>query len=336
MPSNKVLFKFGTQAAYRALTAQEIESNALYFLTDTGELFRGNIAIGQAKYYAGTLLQSDASEAAAITRIVGASIPVVNDILILSKDNNVKTPYIFAAYEENSQIVEGWVPLIDKIDADDVVFSDGDSIQDKIADAVSGITGGGMDYNAFDTNVFDILQTNGVDSGITLRDYGAVYYTSDGQGGYTAVTVDQQHPWITGLTPKVISYQGSTVLGWVEPDASTAAGQAAAVATLQQDVADLKTLLGRATNGNEIGTGIVKRVEDLESATVQGIRIGNTTLNPVNNILEIPIFNGSNNGLVPQPVANLNNAIQVLGSNGQWCDPKDLFSIEWEEISQQS
>ena len=334
MPSNKVLFKFGTQAAYRALTAQEIESNALYFLTDTGELFRGDVAIGQAKYYAGTLLQSDANEAAAITRIVGASIPVVNDILILSKDNNVKTPYIFAAYEDNSQIVEGWVPLIDKIDADDVVFSDGDSIQDKIADAVSGITGGGMDYNAFDTNVFDILQTNGVDSGVTLRDYGAVYYTSDGQGGYTAVTVDAQHPWPTGLTPKVISYQGSTVLGWVEPDTSTAAGQAAAVATLQQDVADLKTLVGRATSGNEAGTGIVGRVETLESVTVQGITIGNTTITPVNNTLAIPIFDGSNNGLVPQPVANLNNAIKVLGSNGQWHDPQDLFSIEWQEISQ--
>lgn len=337
MPSNKVLFKFGTQAAYKALTQQEIESNALYFLTDTGELFRGAVRIAQAKYYAGTLEQSDASVAAAITRIVGASIPVVNDVLVLSKGNNVKTPYIFAAYEENNQIVEGWIPLIDKIDGDDIVFSNGDTLQDKIADVVNTLApSAGMDYNAFDSSVFDILQTNGVDSGVTLRDYGAVYYTSDGQGGYIAVTVDNEHPWPTGLTPKVISYQGSTVLGWVEPDTSTAAGQAEAVATLQQDVADLKTLLGRATSGNDVGTGIVKRVEDLENVTVQGIKIGSTTLTPVNNTIEIPIFNGSNNGLVPQPVANLNDAIKVLGSNGQWHDPKDLFSIEWEEISQQS
>lgn len=326
--NNKVLFKFGTQAAYRALTAQEIESNALYFLTDTGELYRGNVPIGQAKYYVGSLLGTDANAAAAITRIVGATTPVVNDILVLNESNGVKTPYIFAAYEDNSNIVEGWVPLVDKIDGDDIVFSNGDTLADRIGNSA-------MDYNAFDTNVFDILQQNGEDVGVTLRDYGAVYYTSDGQGGYTAVTVDAQHPWPTGLTPKVISYNGSTVLGWVEPDTTTAAGQAAAIGTLQQDVADLKTLLGKATTGNEIGTGVVKRVEDLESAMIGGLKIGNATITPVNNLLEVPIFNGSNNGLVPQPVANLNDAIKVLGSNGQWHDPKDLFSIEWEEISQQ-
>ena len=327
--NNKVLFKFGTQAAYRELTAQEIESNALYFLTDTGELYRGNVPIGQAKYYVGSLLGTDANAAAAITRIVGATTPVVNDILVLNESNGVKIPYIFAAYEDNSNIVEGWVPLVDKIDGDDIVFSNGDTLADRIGNSA-------MDYNAFDTNVFDILQQNGEDVGVTLRDYGTVYYTSDGQGGYTAVTVDAQHPWPTGLTPKVISYNGSTVLGWVEPDTTTAAGQAAAIGTLQQDVADLKTLLGKATTGNEIGTGVVKRVEDLESAMIGGLKIGNATITPVNNLLEVPIFNGSNNGLVPQPVANLNDAIKVLGSNGQWHDPKDLFSIEWEEISQQT
>ncbi len=327
--NNKVLFKFGTQAAYRALTAQEIESNALYFLTDTGELYRGNVPIGQAKYYVGSLLGTDADATAAITRIVGATTPVVNDILVLNESNGVKTPYIFAAYEDNSNIVEGWVPLVDKIDGDDIVFSNGDTLADRIGNSA-------MDYNAFDTNVFDILQQNGEDVGVTLRDYGAVYYTSDGQGGYTAVTVDAQHPWPAGLTPKVISQNGALVLGWVVPDLSTSAGQADAIAAMQQEITDLKTLVGSPTSGNNIATGLVGRIEDVEADYVNGIKIGQTTLRPVQNVIELPIFNGSNNGLVPQPPASLDNVIKILGSDGTWHDSKDLFSIEWEEISQNS
>jgi len=69
--NNKVLFKFGSQANYKALSQQEIESNALYFLVDTGELYRGSVPIGQAKYYVGTLLAGDQSKEAAISRIVG-------------------------------------------------------------------------------------------------------------------------------------------------------------------------------------------------------------------------------------------------------------------------
>lgn len=336
--NNKVLFKFGSQANYKALSAQEIENNALYFLTDTGELYRGSVPIGQAKYYAGTLLGSDASKAAAITRIVGNSIPVLNDILVLTESSGVKTPYLFAAYEDDGSVVEGWVPLIDKVDGDNLVFSNGDTLQDKIEDAIENADiPTGIDYSGFDTNVFDILQDNNdQDIGVTLKDYGYKYYTSDGNGGYVAVTVDANHPWLSGLTPKVISDNGATVLGWVVPDTSTAQGQADAIAAIQQDVSDLKTLVGSATSGNIPGTGLVARVETLESQCVKGIKIGSTTLSPVNNIIELNIFNGSNVGLVPQPVASLDNVIKVLGSNGQWCDPKDLFSIDWEEISQNS
>ena len=129
--NNKVLFKFGSQANYKALSAQEIENNALYFLTDTGELYRGSVPIGQAKYYVGTLLNSDVSKAAAITRIVSNSIPVLNDILVLVESNGVRTPYLYAAYDDNGIDVEGWVPLIDKVDGDNLVFSNGDTLQDK-------------------------------------------------------------------------------------------------------------------------------------------------------------------------------------------------------------
>jgi len=52
MPNQKVLFKFGSAAEYAALEAKQ--NNALYFLLDTNELYRGETPFGQAHVYIGT------------------------------------------------------------------------------------------------------------------------------------------------------------------------------------------------------------------------------------------------------------------------------------------
>lgn len=49
--NSPVLFKFGTRAEYNALTTKA--DNALYFLTDTGELLRGERNLAQANFYEG-------------------------------------------------------------------------------------------------------------------------------------------------------------------------------------------------------------------------------------------------------------------------------------------
>ena len=44
MAKQKVIFKFGTRAEYNALVTKQ--ANALYFLLDTHELYRGEVPFG--------------------------------------------------------------------------------------------------------------------------------------------------------------------------------------------------------------------------------------------------------------------------------------------------
>ena len=94
MPSNpKVLFKFGTRAQYNALETKL--ENALYFLTDTGELYRGNVPFGQAHVYSGARL-TDETDATCITRLVGQNTLVFNDLAIVTNADNSVDSFIYA------------------------------------------------------------------------------------------------------------------------------------------------------------------------------------------------------------------------------------------------
>lgn len=102
MASNaKVIFKFGTKAQYQALTTKL--DNALYFLTDTGELYRGSVPFGRAHVYQG-LRYNIETNAEAIARIVGQNAKLAfNDLLLLR--NNDETVDIFM------YIDTGWIKL---------------------------------------------------------------------------------------------------------------------------------------------------------------------------------------------------------------------------------
>lgn len=75
---------------------------------------------------------------------------------------------------------------------------------------------------------------------------------------------------------------------------------------------------------------MIKRVEDLENNHVKEIKIGNTILRPVANRVELPIFNGKNNGLVPKPGSSVTKE-SLLNAEGTWSDPSDFVKIEWEK-----
>ena len=49
--AQQVVFKYGTRAQYDAL--QEKADNALYFLTDSGEILRGNVNLAKGSHYEG-------------------------------------------------------------------------------------------------------------------------------------------------------------------------------------------------------------------------------------------------------------------------------------------
>lgn len=98
--SNKVIFKFGTRAKYNAL-ANKLD-NALYFLTDTGELYRGTVPFGQARVFQGLKYNSE-TEAAAIARIIGSSPLAYNDLLIMRNNDDTMNLYIYTT--------TGWIKL---------------------------------------------------------------------------------------------------------------------------------------------------------------------------------------------------------------------------------
>lgn len=79
---------------------------------------------------------------------------------------------------------------------------------------------------------------------IALKDFGKRYYkyipaTETEEATYVLQEVDENNPWIVGLEPKVVSEDGQLVLGWYEPNPTTAEGVSSVVASLQTTVNDL-------------------------------------------------------------------------------------------------
>lgn len=90
-------------------------------------------------------------------------------------------------------------------------------------------------------NTTIILDENGA---IAFKDFGKRYYkyipaTETSEGTYILQEVDDDHPWIAGLEPKVASEEGQLVLGWYEPNPTTIEGVSSTVASLQTTVNDL-------------------------------------------------------------------------------------------------
>lgn len=91
MPKQKVLFKFGTSAQYAALDTKL--DNALYFLLDTNQLFRGENPIAQSHIYTGTRTDEQ-TDAQALNVAVSTNLPVPNDIAIITDTNGDSRAFI--------------------------------------------------------------------------------------------------------------------------------------------------------------------------------------------------------------------------------------------------
>jgi hypothetical protein len=71
------------------------------------------------------------------------------------------------------------------------------------------------------------------DGAVTFKDFGKRYYKYNIETEeYSLQEVDEDHPWIAGLEPKVVSENGQLVLGWYEPNATTIDGVNSALGTL--------------------------------------------------------------------------------------------------------
>ena len=89
--------------------------------------------------------------------------------------------------------------------------------------------------------------TTTTDNVLTLKDFGTKYYhyieaTGSEETGdfvpahYEAQIVDDTHPWVEGLEPKVVNDKGNLIIGWFEPNTITVDGLSNSINNLSNQV----------------------------------------------------------------------------------------------------
>ncbi len=167
---------------------------------------------------------------------------------------------------------------------------------------------------------------------VTFKDFGKRYYKYNAETGeYTLQEVDETHPWIAGLEPKVTSESGQLVLGWFEPNSTTLEGVNSALGTLQTSVNDLQGTvesLGTQVSANQkalenvytkeetlaeiakSGHLIYKKVTSLDDIQAD---INSADANVSNTIYLVPVLEGLVNDLYDEYMV-IDGNIERLGS----------------------
>ena len=325
---SKVLFRFGSRAEYDALKTKD--SNSLYFLLDTHELYRGNVPVGNAHYYE-TLIQEGESVPDAMERLMDGKHPVINDIMVIKESNGTVDLFMFTDQKE-------WKQLNIGVKSQNVILPSGETLDERLQSIVGNFE------LPIDDRVLELA-----DNMLSLKDYGRRYYAyipeveAQGEPGklgyippvpahYELVTVSDDHPWSEDLEPRVTS-DGS--LGWYEPNtadldelqksvtqlsqtvtqlSTTTRTHTTEIATIKQKVTTLQTIVGTATVGQQSGSGLILRVENLESYAskphgLQSVSVAGSVLSHDRNWnSDIPLFSDTEPGVVPA----LNTAVQSL------------------------
>lgn len=244
-----VLFKFGTSSEFQSITPV---SNAVYFITDTGELYKGStlIANKNAVHKLSAVGENVTPDAAYDSQVGGN--PGVGEIVIVPRTDGTQDSFVYDGNE--------FVPLNEKIDSDDVVVGkDGNGNPITLTDALENLN----------IKVDDITIENNENVGLTLKNYGKGYFKyiapveAGAAGTYEYVAVSEQNPWKANLQPKVVDIDGVLQLGWYEP--SSADGSANVedeIAALQEAIDRLSDSIGEAFHF----AGAVDDVSELPAA----------------------------------------------------------------------
>ena len=109
-----------------------------------------------------------------------------------------------------------------------------------------------------------------VDGVLSVKDFGKQYYkyVAAVEGG-EAAHYELTEGWVAGLEPRVVEVEGEMVIGWYEPNPTTAEGVKdqvvevqGEVEQVQSDVKGLEDLL----NGTEDAPGLIEEVDDIAEA----------------------------------------------------------------------
>lgn len=164
---------------------------------------------------------------------------------------------------------------------------------------------------------------------VTFKDFGKRYYKYNIETEeYSLQEVDEDHPWIAGLEPKVVSENGQLVLGWYEPNATTIDGVNSALGTLQTSVTDLqgavsdlsdevqntKLTLENVYTKGEVDDAIVAAVANASSLTYKKVSsISEIDLSEDKVIYLVPALEGFVNDVYDEYMV-IDGAVEKVGS----------------------
>ena len=147
---NDVLFKYGTRADYDALKGN-VKDNALYFLTDTGELLHGARNLGQANHYEG-IRQEGETDAQVIARVVENLNLIKNDIFVV-KTLIAEDKYSFTAYTYDGT---NWCAMDGNYNAENIYF-DKDFVVTEAIGTIKDLPNGQATLAANGKNLKEVL-----------------------------------------------------------------------------------------------------------------------------------------------------------------------------------
>lgn len=150
--ANDVLFKYGTRADYNAL-GDNVADNALYFLTDTGELLRGACNLGQANHYEG-IRQDEETDAEVIARVTENVVLIKNDIFVV-KTLIAEDKYSFTAYTYDGT---NWCAMDGNYNAENIYF-DKDFVVTEAIGTIKDLPNGQATLAANGKNLKEVLAT---------------------------------------------------------------------------------------------------------------------------------------------------------------------------------
>lgn len=123
---------------------------------------------------------------------------------------------------------------------------------------------------------------------VAFKDFGKRYYKYDAETEtYALQEVDEDHPWIAGLEPKVTSENGQLVLGWYEPNSTTLEGVNSALGTLQTSVNDLTTSVEDLNTKVYVNELAIKNVYTKEETLAEIAKVEHLMYKKVNSLDDV-------------------------------------------------
>lgn len=268
----KVLFKYGTRADYDALKGNILE-NALYFLTDTGEILRGSVNLTKNHYYDGEVAKGE-TDLQVINRVMTGKTAVQDDVFLVKKtiiEGQVTVvPYMYTGLQ--------WLPLSGAQAASEVVL-DSDIQVGEVTVAAKGATLSSVLATVFTQmrNAKVAINEDSLEMSegnvLNLKNFGKQYYRFVPQEGeteahYELQAVDASHAWAAGLELRTALEGGKVTLGWYEPNPTTIEGLHSQVGTLQTSVDDLKNTVQGLSSAFQF-KGSVASVDELPNTDLR-------------------------------------------------------------------